>query len=60
MYLMFICHLNWKTTIYKGRCASLRNLAIELNAPLPSSATYKRMFSSEGLILRPQRTCMSD
>ena len=47
-------------TIYKGRCAPLRNLAIELNTPLPSSAACNRMFSSVGLILRPQRTCVSD
>ena len=71
MYLMFICHLNWKTdvylspeledfTFYKGRCAPSRNLAVEQNTPLPSSAACERMFSSGGLILRPQRTCMSN
>ena len=47
-------------TIYKERCAPLRNLAIELNTPLPSSTACERMFSSGGLILRPQRTRMSD
>ena len=47
-------------TIYKGRCSPLRNSAIELNIPLPSSAACERMFSSGGLILRPQRICMSD
>ena len=44
---------------YKGQCAPLRNLATELNTTLPLSAACERMFSSGGLILRPQRTCMS-
>ena len=47
-------------TIYKGRCAPFRNLAIELDTPFPSSAACERMFSSGGLILWPQRACMSD
>ena len=38
----------------KGQGAPLKNLAIELNTPPPSSATCERMFNSLGLILRLQ------
>ena len=60
-YLMFICHLSWKPLLFtKDDVLLQENLAVELNTPLPSSAACERMFSSGGLILRFQTTCMSD
>ena len=46
--------------IFKGRCEPQKNLALELNTPLPASAACERLFSIGGLILRPHRTCLSD
>ena len=47
-------------SIYKGQCAPLENLPLELNTPLPSSAACERLFSCGGLILRPNRSSLSD
>ena len=33
--------------IFEGRCASLKNLSLELNTPLPASAACERLLAME-------------
>ena len=46
--------------IFEGRCASLKNLSLELNTPLPASAACEQLFSYGGMILRPHQTSLTD
>ena len=41
-------------SIFNGRCASLKPLALELNTPLPSSAACERYLALEGKFYGPK------
>ena len=57
---MYLSSDNEHFFIFEGRCASLKNLSLELNTPLPASAACERLFSYGGMILRPHRTSLTD
>ena len=48
-------------TVYNGQCtAPLKKMALKLNTILTVSAAVEHLFSCWGLIMRPQRNCLSD
>ena len=58
---IYLTSANHDLTIYDEQCASLRNLALELNAPIQTSAICRNMFrSSVGLNSRSQWSNLPD
>ena len=57
---MYLSSDNEHFDIFEGRCASLKNLSLKLNTPLPASTACERLFSYGGMILIPHRTSLTD